>query len=249
VDTVAAELALARDLGLRTSMHIETGGQQRPIADLHARGLLSSSTTFVHVNGVGDDEVRMLADAGSSVSISPDVELKMGIGWPMTGRMMAAGLRPSLSTDDSPSAAGDMFSTMRSAHVTQRGLDGTLNARDVLEFATIDGASACGLADHAGTLSPGKSADVILLDANDPTVFPFNNPVGTLVTSGHPGVVDTVLVAGQVVKRDGRLLDVDMALLRNRLRESRNRIAAAAGIALDGSWRPGVEAHDSSQPG
>ncbi len=238
MDTVAAELALAADLGLRTSVHIETGGRQRPIADLHAHGLLSSTTTFVHANGIGDDELLMLADSGCSVSISPDVELKMGIGWPMTGRMLAAGLRPSLSTDDAPSAGGDMFATMRTAHVAQRGLDGSLNARDVLEFATLDGASACGLADRTGSLSPGKSADVILLSADDPSVFPFNNPAGTIVAAGHPGLVDTVLVAGRVVKRGGRLLDVDLPMLRRRLVESRDRIAAAADVRLDGTWHP-----------
>jgi 5-methylthioadenosine/S-adenosylhomocysteine deaminase len=243
MDIVAAELTLAADLGLRTSVHIETGGRYRPIADLHEHGLLSSTTTFVHANGVGDDELHMLADAGSSVSISPDVELKMGIGWPMTGRMLAAGLRPSLSTDDSPSAGGDMFATMRSAHVAQRGLDGSLNARDVLEFATIDGASACGLAERTGSLSPGKDADVILLSADDPTVFPFNNPAGTIVAAGHPGLVDTVIVAGRVVKRGGRLLDVELPTLRSRLVQSRDRIAAAAGVPLDGTWHPSTDSH------
>jgi len=243
MDTVAAELTLAGDLGLRTSVHIETGGRNRPIADLHEHRLLSSTTTFVHANGVGDDELHMLADAGSSVSISPDVELKMGIGWPMTGRVLAAGLRPSLSTDDAPSAGGDMFASMRSAHVAQRGLDGTLNARDVLEFATIDGAAACGLVDRTGSLTPGKDADVILLSADDPTVFPFNNPAGTIVAAGHPGLVDTVLVAGRVVKHGGRLLDIELPTLRNRLVESRDRIAAAAGIPLDGTWHPSSDSH------
>jgi 5-methylthioadenosine/S-adenosylhomocysteine deaminase len=64
---------------------------------------------------------------------------------------------------------------------------------------------------------------------------------GTIVTAGHPGLVDTVLVAGRVVKRDGMLVDVDLAALRTRLFESRNRIAAAAGIPLDGTWRPRPE--------
>jgi cytosine/adenosine deaminase-related metal-dependent hydrolase len=243
MDLVAAELALATELGLRTSVHIETGGRARPIADLHQHGLLSSTTTFVHANGVGDDELHMLADAGSSVSISPGVELTMGIGWPMTGRMLAAGLRPSLSTDDAPSAAGDMFATMRSAHVAQRGLDGGLNASDVLRFATVDGAAACGLDHRTGSLRPGKDADVILLNADDPSVFPFNNPQGTIVAAGHPGLVDTVLVGGRMVKRGGRLLDVDLPTLRRRLVESRDRIAAAAGVRLDGTWHPITDSH------
>lgn len=76
----------------------------------------------------------MLADTGSSVAISPDVELRMGFGWPMTGRVLAAGLRPTLSVDDVPSAGGDMFSTLRTAFAVQRGLDGGLRSRDLLEF-------------------------------------------------------------------------------------------------------------------
>jgi 5-methylthioadenosine/S-adenosylhomocysteine deaminase len=82
---------------------------------------------------------------------------------------------------------------------------------------------------------------VILLRADDLTLFPASNPVGTIVTAGHPGLVDTVLVAGRVIKRDGMLVDVDLPALRTRLFESRNRVAAAAGIPLDGTRRPRPE--------
>ncbi|MGI5242023.1 amidohydrolase family protein [Dactylosporangium sp. CA-139066] len=235
MDTVAEELRLAAELRLRTSVHIESGGTRRPIAELRAHGLLRDTTTFVHANRIGDDELRMLADAGASVSISPDVELKMGMGWPETGRMLAAGLRPTLSVDDCPSNGGDMFATMRTAYAVQRGLDGGLRSRDLLEFATVDGARACGLAARTGSITPGKDADIILLRADDLTVFPVNHPAGTIVTAGHPGLVDTVIVAGRVVKRDGVLVDVDLPALRSRLVASRDRIAAAAGVALDGA--------------
>lgn len=238
VEMVAAELDLAVELGLRTSLHIVSNGTQRPIAELAEHALLSDTTTYVHVNGVADDELRMLAAAGASVSVSPDVELKMGFGLPMTGRMLAAGLRPTLSIDDVPSVGGDMFSAMRTAYAVQRGIDGSLRSRDVLEFGTIDAARSLGLAGRTGSLTPGKSADVILLRADDPTVFPVADPVGTIVSAGHPGLVDTVLVAGRVVKRHGVLTDVDLPALMGRLLDSRNRVAAAAGIALDGSWRP-----------
>ena len=242
IGTVARDLKLAADLGLRTSVHIESGGTGgRPIAELLDHGLLSDSTTFVHANGIDDDQLRMLAQAGSSVSISPDVELRMGIGWPEAGRMLAAGLRPSLSTDDSPAAGGDMFSTMRTAYTVQRGLDGGLNSRDLLEFGTVDGARACGLAARTGSITPGKDGDLILVRADDLTVFPTNNPAGTIVTAGHPGLVDTVLVAGRVVKRGGRLVNVDLPTLKTRLLESRDRIAAAAGVPLDGTWYPRPE--------
>jgi 5-methylthioadenosine/S-adenosylhomocysteine deaminase len=238
MDRVAADMKLAAELGLRTSVHVDGLSGGRPIAELHRHGLLSASTTFVHANGLGDDELSMIADAGASVSISPDVEAKMGFGWPETGRVLAAGLRPTLSADDCPAAAGDLFATMRTAFAVQRGLDGGLNSRDLLSFVTVDAAQSCGLEDRVGSITPGKSADLVLLRADDPTVFPVTDAVGTIVSAGHPGLVDTVLVAGKVVKRDGRLSGVDLPALQARLLASRDRIAAAAGIPVDGTWRP-----------
>ena len=245
IGTFADELKLAAELDLRTSVHVDSDGVRRPVLQLHEHGLLRESTTFVHANGIADEELRMLADAGSSVSISPDVELKMGFGWPMTGRVLAAGLRPTLSVDDTPAAGGDMFSTLRTAYAVQRGLDGGLRSRDLLAFATIDAAASCGLEARIGSLTPGKDADLILLRADDLTVFPVTDPAGTIVTAGHPGLVDTVLVAGRVVKRAGELVDADLPKLRSRLFESRNRIAAAAGIPLDGTWRPRPDTNEN----
>lgn len=251
MDTVAADLKLAADLGLRTSMHVDGLSGHHPIADLAEHGLLSDTATFVHANGLRDAELRLIADAGGSVSISPDVEAKMGFGWPETGRVLAAGLRPTLSADDTPAAAGDLFAAMRTAFAVQRGLDGGLNSRDLLDFVTVDAAASCGLGTRVGSITPGKDADIILLRADDPTVFPVTSPVGTIVSAGHPGLVDTVLVAGRVVKRDGRLVGVDLPALQARLLASRRRIAAAAGIPLDGTWRPrrpGMPPRDPKQP-
>ncbi|WP_026198123.1 amidohydrolase family protein [Sciscionella marina] len=242
MDTTAADIALARKLGLRVSVHVHaTLGWPEghcPVDGMRERGLLDERTTFVHANGIPDEEVAMLADAGCSVSISPDVEAKMGFGWPETGRMLAAGIRPSLSIDDCASAGGDMFAAMRTACAIQRGLDGALGARDFLEFATVDGARACGREARTGSITVGKDADLLLLDAEDPAIFPVNNPAGTILAAGHPGLVDSVFIAGRAVKRGGRLLGPDLAALSARLLESRDRIAADAGIALDGSWMP-----------
>ncbi|MGW4529070.1 amidohydrolase family protein [Amycolatopsis sp. NPDC004378] len=237
MDDTAADVALARELGLRTSTHIHgTGGWphgDRPIDGMRARGLLDDRLTVVHGNGLSDDQLAMLADAGCSLSISPDVELKMGFEPLVTGRALAAGLRPSLSIDDCPSAGGDLFGAMRTALAAERG---SVTTRDVLGFATVEGARAVGR--NTGSLTVGKDADLILLDAEDPSVFPVSDAVGTIVAAGHPGLVDSVFVAGKAVKRDGKLLDVDLPAVRDRLRESRDRVAAAAGIAVDGSWTP-----------
>ena len=235
MDNVAADLKLADELGLRTSVHVDGLDGHRPITALHEHDLLRETTTYVHANGLPDQEIQLIADSGGTVSISPDVELKMGFGQPETGRMLAAGLRPTLSADDVPAVAGDLFATMRTAYAVQRGLDGGLTSRDLLAFTTVNGAGACGIA--TGSLTPGKAADLILLRSDDPTVFPFNNPIGTIVTAAHPGLVDTVLVSGRIVKRDGQLLGVDLPALKTRLLESRDHVAASAGFPVDGTWQ------------
>ncbi|MFF4575875.1 amidohydrolase family protein [Streptomyces sp. NPDC001410] len=243
-DTVAEELKLAAELGLRTSVHTGSDGTARSVADLREHGLLRDTTTFVHGNGIDDDELRMLAEAGSSVSISPDVGLKRGFGRPLTGRVLAAGLRPTLSVDDVPAAGGDMFSTMRTAYAVQRCLDGGLRSRDLLEFATVDGAQACGLGARTGSITPGKDADVILLRADDLTVFPVSDPAATIVSAGHPGLVDTVLVAGRILKRDGVLVGrgspgaedptggITQSDRGGRRHTARRYVASAAGIGV-----------------
>jgi predicted nucleotidyltransferase len=207
---------------------------------------VAERTTVVHATGLSDDQLAMMADAGASVSVSPDVELKMGFGAPVIGRVLAAGIRPSLSIDDCPSVGGDMFGTMRTALAADRGLGGSLTTRAVLGFATADGAHTLGLGARTGSIAVGRDADLLLIDAEDPSIFPVSDAIGSIVAAGHPGLVDAVVVAGEVVKRDGRLLGVDLPALRERLLASHDRIAAAAGIPLHGSWVPAPHLTPSS---
>jgi 5-methylthioadenosine/S-adenosylhomocysteine deaminase len=249
---------LADDLGIRISCHFGDGewGKGRPIAALAERGLLGPTMTFVHCNSLADDELKLMADAGVTASCSPDIELQMGHGWPATGRLMEAGIRPSLSIDVCSSNGGHLFGTMRATIGTERGFDNEaardrgeasvseleITCRDVLEFATIEGARACGLDSRIGSLTPGKRADLILVRTDDFGMTPMNNPVGAFVYNAHPGLVDTILVDGKVVKRDGRLVDVDAARVRRLAVESRDDILRRAdgknGAHLGGDWIP-----------
>lgn len=249
---------LAAELALRISCHAGDGewGRNRPVAQLAAAGLLGPTITFVHCNSLADDELAMMADAGVSASIAPDVEMQMGHGWPATGRLLAAGIRPSLSIDVCCSNGGHLFGTMRATIGTERGFANErarergepsvsrmdLLCRDVLEFATIEGARACGLDAKVGSLSPGKRADVIVVRADGLAMTPMNNPVGAFVYNAHPGLVDTVLVDGAVVKRGGVLVGVDVARVRRLAIESRDdilaRAAGASGVRLGGDWIP-----------
>ena len=266
--TTEADVRAARELGLWVSVHAGSAawGRNRPIARMRDRGLLDDRTTVIHCNTLADDELAMMADCGCAASISPDAEVQMGFGWPATGRLLRVGIRPSLSIDDCAAVCGDMFRTMHTTLVVQRGLDNLevdnptdqkglrLRARHVVEFATLEGAKACGLGDELGSLRPGKLADILLVRMDDPLVFPMNHPLGQLVSSGHPGLVDTVIVEGRVVKRGGRMVDVDLDRLRRLALESRTRVLervnarlpAGEAVRIGGGWHPDVTAYAGS---
>jgi len=110
------------------------------------------------------------------------------------------------------------------------GIPAPLTARDVLRFATINGAKHLRLDKKTGSLSPGKEADIIILDATALNVAPLNNVPGAVVSLMDRTNVETVIVAGKVRKWKGKLLDVDLNHLRRQLESSRDHIFAAAGV-------------------
>ena len=96
----------------------------------------------------------------------------------------------------------------------------------MLAFATVAGAHANGLGNKVGSLTPGKQADVIAVRMNDLNLTPVSDPVGAIVLAAHPGNVDSVFIAGRAVKRNGRMLGVDLDALRRRASESQQRVLA-----------------------
>ncbi|MFE0147320.1 amidohydrolase family protein [Nonomuraea sp. NPDC059007] len=204
------EWRLARDLDLPVTVHAGSQGAdsaRRALAFLHGNGLLERPTTYIHGVDYADDDLKLIADTGGSVSISPIDELTLGIGYPITGRAAAAGAPVSLSADTVTCGPGDMFSLMRAAFAMERGLGNlAFTTRDVLRMATMGGARTVGLADVVGSLTPGKQADVVLLRTDTPGMNGTRDPIGAIVLNADTSAVETVLVAGRVVKRAGALI-------------------------------------------
>lgn len=257
IDTTEHDWRLARELGLRITVHTGSGrwGRVQPIRQLESRGLLGPDTTYVHCNSLADEELRMIADSGGTVSISPEVEMHMGHGYPATGRLLACGLRPSLSVDVVTGVGGDLFGNMRvclaaeRARANEQALDNDTvldeldpTTADVLEFATIEGARAAGLESRTGSLTPGKDADIVLLRCNRPNLIPLNNPNATTVLAATPANVDTVLVAGRIVKRHGELVDVDLKRIRSHAESARDRLFSRLDVPVGQEWYPEVAA-------
>jgi 5-methylthioadenosine/S-adenosylhomocysteine deaminase len=234
-----SDIRLARELGIRSSIHMGAfpfNGAKRAIAQMHDAGLLGPDLTFIHCCCSSDDELRMMADMGVAASLGINVEQNcQGIGDVPLDRLLAAGIRPSLSGDAETLGCGDMFTQMRQAlghyrawigggHSKATGAPATLASRDVLEFATLRGAEANGLGHKVGTLSAGKSADIILIRQNDLNLMPVSDPIAAIVHGAHPGNVDTVMVAGKVLKRSGELVYADLARVRELARRSQRYI-------------------------
>src|SRR5262245_3201038 len=217
---------------------------------------LGPDNLFIHMTGMSDAGWNGVKDKGVQVSIAFPIEMNMRHGMPPIVKMQRLGLEPSLSTDVETNMAADFFTQMRSAMTMQRlvinqavldtgdfvtfptgtwpafpaGLPRLLNARDVLRFATINGAKHLRLDGKTGSIKVGKEADIIILDGTHLNVFPMNNVPGAVVTMMDRTNVETVIVAGKIRKWQGQLLDVNLAPLRTQLAAARDFLHSAAGV-------------------
>jgi len=215
---------------------------------------LGADNFFIHMTGMSDMAWDAVKRVGAQVSLAFPIEMNMRHGQPPILKLQSLGMEPSLSTDVEVTMTADFFSQMRGAMTMQRvlvnqmileqgdfsppnqwptpaaGTPPLLNVRDVLRFATVNGAKGLRLDRKTGSLTPGKEADIVILDATALNVAPLNNVPGAVVSLMDRTNVETVIVAGKVRKWKGRLLDVDLASLRSQLEASRDYIFQAAGV-------------------
>jgi 5-methylthioadenosine/S-adenosylhomocysteine deaminase len=235
LETTEHDVRLARELNVRVSIHIglgQNGPKYRGVGRMHERNLLGPDITFVHCCNCSDHEFRCMADTGTTASVSCQIaSMCGGFGLPATGRLLAHGIRPSLSVDSEMSVSGDMFTEMRTSLAAERALalnalqspkrPPSITAADVLGFATREGARAVGLDRTVGTIVPGKAADLIMIPRQALNLAPLGDPIASVVLGGHAGNVEAVFVEGRAVKWNGRLLVADPARAVTLLERSR----------------------------
>jgi 5-methylthioadenosine/S-adenosylhomocysteine deaminase len=237
---------LAREVGVRITVHVGVGtyGQEGKVQEMGEAGLLRDDTTYIHCTTLNDTEIQMIVDTGGTVSLASTVEMVMGHGMPPIQKFLDRGLRPSLSIDVETNVPADMFTQMRSVISLQHalafekklaGMDNVpdrITTRDVLAYATIEGARANGLEDKVGSLTPGKEADIIMLRTDRINILPVNDPIGAVVWGMDTSNVDSVFIAGKAMKRNGELLYVDWNAVKKMVTESRDYVVKKSGFKL-----------------
>jgi cytosine/adenosine deaminase-related metal-dependent hydrolase len=225
----------ARRLGIPISVHANNRKGSDAIALLAREKFLGRDVQVIHATWVSPEEIRALAENGDPVSLSPFTEMRIGFGFPPTGDFLAAGIPLGLSVDTTAlSGNADMFAIMKAIQNIENAR--TLNefklpARRVLELATIEGARSMGVGDRVGSLVPGKRADLIMVDTRDVNLAVFSDPAHLLVEAAQPANIDTVMVDGRILKREGKLTAVDTAEI-----SSESRAALAALRKRAGWW-------------
>ncbi|TYC52576.1 amidohydrolase family protein [Rhodobacterales bacterium] len=240
-----AAWATGRDLDLPIALHVVgTFGMQATFDELAASGQFGPDNIFIHMTGMSETGWKAAADAGAHVSLSVPIEMHMRHGEPPIQKAIDHGMSMSLSSDVECTMTSDFFTQMRSLvslqrmHANEQALSGAdypelLTTMEALRTATMGGAEGLRLSGKTGSLTPGKEADVILLDADAINVAPLNNAAGAVVTLMERTNVDTVFVAGKLKKWRGQLLGFDLQRLRAELEKSRDHLFAAAEIERD----------------
>jgi 5-methylthioadenosine/S-adenosylhomocysteine deaminase len=210
-------------------------------------GVLGPHNIFNHCTRVPQETWKMFADAGVNITVNPRSDALFGFDDETFAYQQAIdhGLTPALGIDLDTAFGSDLFGEMHALFGQQRlamryrrfrnekNVPAPISVEAVLKAATVNGARAAGLEGEIGTLTPGKQADIITVRTNGVAVFPVSNAIGTIVQAVERSDVDTVMVAGEIRKRAGKLIGVDVAKLTADVIASRDYLLEASGYRPD----------------
>jgi 5-methylthioadenosine/S-adenosylhomocysteine deaminase len=180
-------------------------------------GLLELNTIAAHCVHLNSDDIRILKEQGVGVAHNPESNMKLGSGIAPVPEMLKAGLAVGLGTDGASSNNNlDMLQEMRSSALLHKvnKMDPTvITAYQALEMATVNGAQALGLNKEIGSLQAGLKADLIMLDLKQAHIQPIHDIMANIVYSAQAADVDTVMVNGQLIMENRKILTFDEELV------------------------------------
>lgn len=240
--------AAAREAGILYLTHllenrdeigiIEKRYGKKPVRHLHDLGVLDHRTIAVHCNWLTPEDIALFADLGVSVSHNPASSMKLAAGVAPVPQMLEKGIPIGLGTDGSASNNDlDMFQEMdlsAKVHKVTQLNPTVMNAETVVKMATIAGARVLGLDSLIGSVEPGKLADIIIVDMNQPHLTPLYHPYSQLVYAARGADVVTSIINGKIVMENRRLSTINLPDAMDRVRNIAAHIAAhhtSAGLA------------------
>src|SRR5271163_704918 len=247
----AEDFKFARELGLPISTHVGMAGTSDAIITLERFGLLGADVNYAHGNMLTDQELDLIAASNGTLSLTPSTDMLMQFGtFPGTGRALQRGIVCGFGVDTICSCGTDIFSEMRLALAAERSRANApalargeqvptvaLHQRDMLRLATIDGARVWNLQDEIGSLTPGKQADVTVIDMRSPHLDGYGDSIATMVLGAGPADVETVIVGGDLIKRGGQLVGDQVSKARGLMLASRERLRAREAAAKNAAAR------------
>jgi len=248
-----AAFEVARELGVSVNTHAGVLGANGDdsIRLMHENGFMTPDTVLVHCATLSDDSYHRIAASGSSVSVSTESEQSAGQGYPSSWKLRQFDIPITLSHDTSVWWSADLFTAMRTTlgadrsrqhfEAHQKGETVTqldLRSEEVIDWATRGGSKALGLDGKIGSLEVGKRADVVLLKNDEsPVMFPIVNPYGHVAMQAQRGDVHTVVIDGNIVKHEHRLIGIDLAKARSAVEETVSHLETTLG---EEAWEAGM---------
>lgn len=189
--------------------------RKRPFEYLDHIGLLGPDVTAAHSVWLSGAEISIIKDKGVKISHNPLSNMKLASGISPVSEMVNNGISVSLGTDGAASNNNlDLFQEMKTSSLLQKvnTMDPTvLPAEQVIEMATMGGATVLGLEDEIGTIEVGKKADLVLVNMKAPHLTPYRNPISHLVYSADGSDVSTVICNGKILMHERELKILDEA--------------------------------------
>jgi 5-methylthioadenosine/S-adenosylhomocysteine deaminase len=237
---------LARERGVMIHTHasenrtecelVQEESGLRNIAYLDSLGLTGRHVALAHCVHLSIDEIETLRTTGTNVVHCPSSNLKLGSGIAPIAKLLELGISVSLGADGAAcNNRLDMFTEMRTAALLQKVLHGpeVLPAHRALRMATMDGANAMGLGSEIGSLETGKRADLSIVRLDRLHATPASDIVSALVYSAEANDVQTVIIDGEFVMLDRRLLSIDEAETIATAKAEAQKLIVRAGLSTD----------------
>ena len=235
---------LARERGVMIHTHasenrtecemVESETGLRNVAYLNQVGLTGSHVALAHCVHLSKDEIETLLQTKTNVVHCPSSNLKLGSGIAPVAELLERGVSVSLGADGAAcNNRLDMFTEMRTAALLQKALHGpeVLPARRALRMATIDGAIAMGLDADIGSIEVGKKADLAVIRLGRIHTSPAaKDVVSSIVYSAEAYDVRSVVVDGQILMNERKLLTLDESEVINRAEVETARLLGRAGL-------------------